>query len=708
MLGRWIRLIEAERALAAARFAEALDLAGHESVRAHRRADTVRRKAAEAILARARASLDRGDLSSAVSDLRLAGRAGANLPEEKALERAIRPRLEEKEGRRRLVAEALAAAGAAEKEGDVVRARDRLRSVPAPPPPIAERLAAVEKRIQEQERAAEEATRACEKGDPEAAERALERLRRLSPRHPLLPSLDRALDTARRIPSLRAEAERAGAGEASRAFAFLSRHAHVRPDLLRTAEAGAILRAVRRARRARVLEHLRAGEFRAAAAQARRFRAAGEEPADRGLVDGSLCAARGAEALARGEGRVARDALDRAARADPAVAAACEPLKASLGPPPPRPSAVEEAEVDAARRPWDAAALDGALRVAEVEEKRSAGEAEVRAAAGRIRRFRSIAQRHRGFREALERGLLAHAARELGAAVDHLRRLEELEAGEDLRVEGASELLEAIEARLREGKKDGLGGAIHDSSLEELCAGLFEDRLLGLRDAAPAEGIPPKAEGAKGLRRRDPFPLRFVLRMDEAGDALVLARETLRIGHAREPSNDLSLLARVAAAHAEIRRKVSFHEGVAYELLPAPGRPVARNGEAARGPVALRDGDRIGLGETFAFEFRLPSRESRSALLLLQPGSDVGGASAVVLLKPGVDGRISIGGGPDAHLGAGRSEERVELFLDDRGFLVCRSDAPLLVDGSPVEGEVPLSGGEEVAAGGLRFFVARD
>ena len=68
MIGRWIRLIEAERALTGSRWEEALDLAGHASVRAHRRAETVRRKAAEALLVRAREHLGRGELSAALAD----------------------------------------------------------------------------------------------------------------------------------------------------------------------------------------------------------------------------------------------------------------------------------------------------------------------------------------------------------------------------------------------------------------------------------------------------------------------------------------------------------------------------------------------------------------------------------------------------------------------------------------------------------------
>ena len=135
---------------------------------------------------------------------------------------------------------------------------------------------------------------------------------------------------------------------------------------------------------------------------------------------------------------------------------------------------------------------------------------------------------------------------------------------------------------------------------------------------------------------------------------------------------------------------------------------MSRNGKEVRGPVSLEDGDRIALGETFAFRFRLPSGRSRSALLELGPGCEIAGATAVILLKPGADGRIGIGGGSDAHLGAGRRSERVELFLDDRGTLLGRSAEPLLVDGSPADGEAPLSGGEEIAAGSLRFLLSRD
>ena len=706
MIGRWIRLIEAERAITGSRWEEALDLAGHASVRAHRRAETVRRKAAEALLVRAREHLGRGELSAALGDLKCAGRAGMGHPEEARLEAEIRPRLEEREARKRLVEEALAAAQKAEKEGNLLQARERLRSLPSPPPSVAERVTALDARIAEQERLVEGIALACENGAPEAAEEGVVKLRRIAPRHPLLPSLERALDTVRRVPALRTEAERAAAGAASHAFAFLSRHAPLHPDLFKTPEGEAIVRAVREARRGRVLEHLRAGEFRAAGAQARRLAAAGESAEGHPFVLATLAAARGAEALARGERRIALDAFERAARAHPEVGAACPKVVDGLGPReeeagPTGHGRLLEAQLEVVRRPWDAAVVEGALRLAEAEEKRSGKDP----AAARIRAARPIAQRHRVFREELERGLFAHAGRELAAAVEGLRRLEDLEAAEDLRLEGTAALLEAMGERVREGKREAVAEAAHDSALEDLCEGLFEERLLGLRDAAPAgHGARKAAEG----RKRDGFPWRFVIRMDEAADALVLARDEIRIGHAREPSNDLPLLARVAAAHAEIRRKVSFHEGVAYELLPAPGRPVSRNGKEAHGPVPLQDGDRVALGETFAFRFRLPSGRSRSALLELEPGCEIGGATAVILLKPGADGRIGIGGGADAHLGAGRRSERVYLFLDDRRTLLGQSEEPLLVDGAPAEGEAPLSGGEELAAGSLRFLLSRD
>ncbi len=706
MIGRWIRLIEAERALAGSRWEEALDLAGHASVRAHRRAETVRRKAGEALLLRAREHLGRGELSAALGDLKCAGRAALGHPEEARLEAEIRPRTEEREARKRLVEEALAAAERAEKEGNLLQARERLRGLPSPPPSVGERVAGLEARIAEQERLADGIARACEKGDPQAAEEGVEKLRRIAPRHPLLPSLERALDTVRRVPALRNEAERAAAGAASHAFAFLSRHAPLHPDLFRTPEGEAIVRAVREARRGRVLEHLKAGEFRAAGAQARRLAAAGEGPEGHALVLATLAAARGAEALARGERRIALDAFDRAARAHPQVGSACPKVGDGLETrgeevAPAGNGRLLEAQLEVLRRPWDAAVVEGALRLAEAEEKRSGRDP----AAARIRAARPIAQRHRVFREELERGLFAHASRELAAAVEGLRRLEELEAAEDLRLEGAGALLEAMEERARAGRRETVAEAAHDSALEDLCEGLFEERLLGLRDAAPATpGLRREGKGS----RREGFPWRFVIRMDEAADALVLARDEVPIGHARESSNDLPVLARVAAAHAEIRRKVSFHEGVSYELLPAPGRPVSRNGEPVRGPVSLHDGDRVVLGETFAFRYRLPSGRSRSALLELEPGCEIGGATAVILLKPGADGRIGIGGGSDAHLGAGRVRERVELFLDDRGTLLGRSEEPLLVDGAPAEGEAPLSGGEEVAAGSLRFLLSRD
>jgi hypothetical protein len=109
------------------------------------------------------------------------------------------------------------------------------------------------------------------------------------------------------------------------------------------------------------------------------------------------------------------------------------------------------------------------------------------------------------------------------------------------------------------------------------------------------------------------LPKRFVLWIDGVGGYLVCLGQRVGFGQATASGPvDVPLFADVSRLHAELTR-----DGEGYVL--ESGREVAVNGRAATRAV-LADGDRVTLGSTCQFVFRLPVAISPSARLELVSG----------------------------------------------------------------------------------------
>jgi len=231
-----------------------------------------------------------------------------------------------------------------------------------------------------------------------------------------------------------------------------------------------------------------------------------------------------------------------------------------------------------------------------------------------------------------------------------------------------------------------------------------------LRRAEALPGDLPRVQALKDeARRRSAFQQRFVIRVEEGTDTLVLSGDVVRIGNALGQDNDLAILANLSTRHAEIIRARSFHGGVRYELRACSGRDCSVNGRTIDA-APLEDGDTVRLGEDLGIDFHLPSAKSRTARLRLAEGFDVEGIREILLMAPsGKEGRILLGPGPGCHITAPRAPREIEIFRVAQGSrageLVCRSTAGVLVDGRGGRTEERLYPGCVVECGSCRFTV---
>jgi hypothetical protein len=195
----------------------------------------------------------------------------------------------------------------------------------------------------------------------------------------------------------------------------------------------------------------------------------------------------------------------------------------------------------------------------------------------------------------------------------------------------------------------------------------------------------------------------FVLRVEEAGEYLVLRGDRILVGNGRNPVSDLPILANIASRHLEISRTLTFHGGGALRIRALSERSVRVNGGAVSS-AALNDGDRIKLGDALELTFRVPSERSRTTLLRLERGFQVDGVDKVLLFDDcGKSGRILIGARKDTHVRVERTELEVELFAERSGELRCRYSGEGEVDGRAFSGESPVPAGAVIRCGAVVF-----
>lgn len=244
----------------------------------------------------------------------------------------------------------------------------------------------------------------------------------------------------------------------------------------------------------------------------------------------------------------------------------------------------------------------------------------------------------------------------------------------------------------------------------------FLDRARGLVAAGDVEGAAAQLDRLKGvapmlrtvvhdmrreLARTEGLDGGFLLRVDEGGEHLVLRTESFSVGNLRDGRADLPLLANLAARHARIERRMSFHGGMEDSVHAEDGELLVA-GSPTRSH-RLADGDVLQLGG-LRMRYELPSRRSLTARLRLLGGFSVAGTDSVLLLKDrGRDGRILLGAARDAHVSVATAQAEVEVHAARDGRLVVRCASGGRVDGVPFAEEQDVVPGAVVEAGGVTF-----
>ncbi len=142
-------------------------------------------------------------------------------------------------------------------------------------------------------------------------------------------------------------------------------------------------------------------------------------------------------------------------------------------------------------------------------------------------------------------------------------------------------------------------------------------------------------------------PFAFVLSVDDVGDLFVLAGTRFQVGHSAAPEPDLGFFGDIDGSHGVIELRDSFHGGAEWCLSVVQGAPdIEVDGKqlgAVDGARALHDGDRVRFGEAAEFTCRRSDPSSATMVLELEGRTNAEGARRVVLLAPGVAGRMRLG-----------------------------------------------------------------
>jgi hypothetical protein len=175
---------------------------------------------------------------------------------------------------------------------------------------------------------------------------------------------------------------------------------------------------------------------------------------------------------------------------------------------------------------------------------------------------------------------------------------------------------------------------------------------------------------------------RLVAWIDAVGGFLVCLGDEIVLGQpAADGAVDVPFLADLSRRHAIIRR-----EGEAYVLTPLQSTSV--DGQPVKESAILRDKSVINLGGAVELRFRKPHALSNTAVL---------GILSHHKTEPAVDGIVLMSEscilGPQSHSHVRCRDWTSDLVLFRRGDeLMCRTHAPLEVDGRTCVGQAALDG----------------
>lgn len=167
-----------------------------------------------------------------------------------------------------------------------------------------------------------------------------------------------------------------------------------------------------------------------------------------------------------------------------------------------------------------------------------------------------------------------------------------------------------------------------------------------------------------------PLPALFHLAIDDGGEFLVAAGESLVLGHLRSQRAELRFLADLESEHARLARRESFHGGVEWTLEPIGSAEVELAGSRLARAQDLRHGDRVRLGRNLCLCFRQLDAASSSALLELEGQAECEGARRILLLAPGAAGRVRIGSRRGRPIPVPDLDREVTLELEGEALLV--------------------------------------
>jgi hypothetical protein len=175
---------------------------------------------------------------------------------------------------------------------------------------------------------------------------------------------------------------------------------------------------------------------------------------------------------------------------------------------------------------------------------------------------------------------------------------------------------------------------------------------------------------------------RLVAWIDAVGGFLVCLGDEIILGQpAADGAVDVPFLADLSRRHAIIRR-----EGEAYVLTPLQRTTI--DGQPVKESVVLRDKTVVKLGDAVELRFRKPHALSNTAVLEVLSRHKT---------EPAVDGIVLMSEscilGPQSHSHVRCGEWTNDLVLFRRGDeLLCRTHAPIEVDGRTCVGQAALAG----------------
>jgi hypothetical protein len=192
----------------------------------------------------------------------------------------------------------------------------------------------------------------------------------------------------------------------------------------------------------------------------------------------------------------------------------------------------------------------------------------------------------------------------------------------------------------------------------------------------------------------DPLPPRSLLWIDGVGGYLVCLGNRLTFGQGLPDARvDVPLIADVSRLHATLTRDA---EGYVLEAV----RPIQVNGATVTRAL-LQPGDRVTLGATCQFLFRLPVPGNTTARLDLVSGHRLPTSVDGVLLMAET---LVIGSGPQSHIVAPDLKQPMILFRHRDG-LGLRHSGELRVNGQKSTGRTILAPRATVAAEDIAFAV---